>query len=113
MRTVTWFDTSMYMKLQRDYNGRTDVDDIQPSFLFTDGSNKIMITGGKDCEAVKTFDSPDVGEHTVYVKLTLIGETAKKYKIKEGGDEFTIGGTITKAYAELTVSLVKSKWVDW
>ena len=107
-RTEIWRDTSRYQSISRSYDGTTDGSTIKVIFPFTDGSNEIQLEEGKDCEAVKTFDSADAGSRTVTVELKLIGDAATKYKLKEGSEKFTIGGNINKAYPKLTVSLSKT-----
>ena len=92
--------------IARNYDGTTDGSMV--SFFtteFTDGTNTFELTEGKDFNAKKTFDSANVGDHTVTVEITLIGETAKKYKLKAGEEKFEIRGVINKAYPKLTVSL--------
>ena len=108
MRTEIWRDTSRYQSISRNYDGTTDGSTIKVTFPFTDGSKEIQLEEGKDCEAVKTFDSADAGSRTVTVELKLIGDAATKYKLKEGSEKFTIGGNINKAYPKLTVSLSKT-----
>ena len=56
----------------------------------------------------KTFDSAEVGNHTVTVKITLIGEAAAKYKLRDAEESFTIDGTIDPAAQNLTLSLSKT-----
>lgn len=56
---------------------------------------------------MKTFDSADVGDHTVTVEITLTGDAAKQYKLKAGAEKFEIGGTINPAAPDPTVSLSK------
>lgn len=107
-RTEIWRDTSRYQSISRNYDGTTDGSTIKVTFPFTDGSKEIQLEEGKDCEAVKTFDSADAGSRTVTVELKLIGDAATKYKLKEGSEKFTIGGNINKAYPKLTVSLSKT-----
>ena len=107
-RTEIWRDTSRYQSISRSYDGTTDGSTIKVTFPFTDGSNEIQLEEGKDCEAVKTFDSADAGSRTVTVELKLIGDAATKYKLKEDSEKFTIGGNINKAYPKLTVSLSKT-----
>lgn len=107
-RTEIWRDTSRYQSISRNYDGTTDGSTIKVTFPFTDGSKEIQLEEGKDCEAVKTFDSADAGWHTVTVELKLIGEAATKYKLKEDSEQFTIGGYINKAYPHLAVSLSKT-----
>ena len=94
--------------IQRGYDGTTDGGTIPIDLTFTDGTNEIELKEGTDFTAVKTFDSAEVGNHTVTVKITLIGEAAAKYKLKAGEETFTIGGYIDKATPELTVSLSKA-----
>ena len=107
-RTEIWRDTSRYQSISRSYDGTTDGSTIKVTFPFTDGSKEIQLEEGKDCEAVKTFDSADAGSRTVTVDLKLIGDAATKYKLKEGSEKFTIGGNINKAYPHLAVSLSKT-----
>ena len=96
--------------IQRSYDGTTDGGTIPIDLTFTDtdGTNEIELKEGTDFTAVKTFDSAEVGNHTVTVKITLIGEAAAKYKLKAGEEKFEIGGNINKAYPDLTVSLSKA-----
>ena len=107
-RAEIWRDTSRYQSISRSYDGTTDGSTIKVTFPFTDGSKEIQLEEGKDCEAVKTFDSADAGSRTVTVDLKLIGDAATKYKLKEGSEKFTIGGNINKAYPKLTMSLSKT-----
>lgn len=107
-RTEIWRDTSRYQSIRRSYDGTTDGSTIKVTFPFTDGSKEIQLEEGKDCEAVKTFDSADAGDHTVTVEITLIDEAAKQYRLKEGSETFTIGGTINPAAPDPTVSLSKT-----
>lgn len=107
-RAEIWRDTSRYQSISRSYDGTTDGSTIKVTFPFTDGSKEIQLEEGKDCEAVKTFDSADAGSRTVTVELKLIGDAATKYKLKEDSEKFTIGGNINKAYPKLTVSLSKT-----
>ena len=90
----------------RSYDGTTDGSMV--SFgtpQFTDGTNTFELTEGTGFTAKKTFDSADVGNHTVTVEIRLIGNAATKYKLKAGEETFTISGAINKAYPDLTVSL--------
>ena len=92
--------------IARSYDGTADGSMV--SFgtpQFTDGTNTFELTEGTDFTAKKTFDSADAGNHTVTVEITLIGNTATKYKLKSGEEKFEIRGTINKAYPNLTVSL--------
>ena len=92
--------------IARNYDGTTDGSMV--SFFtteFTDGTNTFELTEGKDFNAKKTFDSANVGDHTVTVEITLIGNAATKYKLKSGEEKFEIKGTINKADPDLTVSL--------
>ena len=92
--------------IARSYDGTADGSMV--SFgtpQFTDGTNTFELTEGTDFTAKKTFDSADAGDHTVTVEITLIGNTATKYKLKSGEEKFEIRGTINKAYPNLTVSL--------
>ena len=107
-RAEIWRDTSRYQSISRSYDGTTDGSTIKVTFPFTDGSKEIQLEEGKDCEAVKTFDSADAGSRTVTVDLKLIGDAATKYKLKEGSEKFTIGGNINKAYPKLIMSLSKT-----
>ena len=107
-RTEIWRDTSRYQSISRSYDGTTDGSTIKVTFPFTDGSKEIQLEEGKDCEAVKTFDFADAGDHTVTVEITLIDEAAKQYRLKEGSETFTIGGTINPAAPDPTVSLSKT-----
>ena len=107
-RTEIWRDMSRSQSISRGYDGTTDGSMIKVTYPFTDGSNEILLEEGRDCEAVKTFDSADAGWHTVTVEITLTGEAANKYKLKEGEEKFEIGGNINKAYPDLTVSLSKA-----
>ena len=92
----------------RGYDGTTDGSTIPIDLTFTDGTDTFTHKEGTGFTAKKTFDSADAGDHTVTVEITLIGETAKKYKLKAGEETFTIGGFINKATPELTVSLSKA-----
>ena len=49
-----------------------------------------------------------MGQRSVTVELTLIGEAAEKYKLQEGSDTFTINGTINPVAPDLTLTLSKS-----
>ncbi len=106
-RTEIWC-TSKPTSIQRGYNGTTDGSTIPIDLTFTDGTDTFTLKEGTGFNAKKTFDSADVGNHKVTVEITLIGETAKKYKLKAGEETFTIGGYIDKATPELTVSLSKA-----
>ena len=106
-RTEIWCK-SKPDSIGRSYDGTTDGGTIPIDLTFTDGTNEIELKEGTDFTAVKTFDSAKVGNHTVTVKITLIGEAAAKYKLKAGEGTFTIGGNINKAYPDLTVSLSKT-----
>ena len=92
----------------RSYDGTTDGSTILIDLTFTDGTNSIILKEGTGFTAKKTFDSADAGSRTVTVEIALIGDAATKYKLKAGEETFTIGGTINKAYPELTVSLSKT-----
>ncbi len=92
----------------RSYDGTTDGSTIPINLTFTDGTNEIKFKEGTDFTAVKTFDSPDAGWHTVTVEITLIGDAAKQYKLKAGEEKFEIKGHINKAHPKLTVSLSKT-----
>ena len=95
--------------IQRSYDGTTDGSAPPIDLTFTDGKNTFTLTEGTGFTAKKTFDSADVGNnHTVTVEITLTGETAKKYKLKEGEETFTIGGIIDKATPDWTVSLTQT-----
>lgn len=107
-RAEIWRDTQWTTKISRPYDGTTDGSTVSLSLTFTDGTNEIELKEGTDFTAVKTFDSAEVGNHTVTVKITLIGEAAAKYKLKAGEETFTIGGYIDKAHPDLTVSLSKA-----
>ena len=101
--------TSKPTLIQRSYDGTTDGSTIPIDLTFTDdGTNEIELKERTDFTAVKTFDSAEVGNHTVTVKITLIGEAAAKYKLKAGEEKFEIGGNINKAYPKLNVSLSKT-----
>ena len=104
-RTEIWF-VRKPDSIARNYDGTTDGSMV--SFgtpQFTDGTNTFELTEGKDFNAKKTFDSANVGDHTVTVEITLIGNAATKYKLKSGEEKFEIKGTINKADPDLTVSL--------
>ena len=107
-RTEIWRDTQWTTKISRPYDGTTDGSTVSLSLTFTDGTNEIELKEGTDFTAVKTFDSAEVGNHTVTVKITLIGEAAAKYKLREGEESFTIDGTIDPAAQNLTLSLSKT-----
>ena len=107
-RTEIWRDTQWTTKISRPYDGTTDGSTVSLSLTFTDGTNEIELKEGTDFTAVKTFDSAKVGNHTVTVKITLIGEAAAKYKLREGEESFTIDGTIDPAAQNLTLSLSKT-----
>lgn len=92
----------------RSYDGTTDGSTIPIDLTFTDGTDTFTLKEGTGFTAKKTFDSADAGNHTVTVEITLIGETAKKYKLKAGEETFTIGGFINKAYPKLNVSLSRT-----
>ena len=94
--------------IQRSYDGTTDGSRIPINLTFTDGTNEIKFKEGTDFSAVKAFDSAEVGNHTVTVKITLIGEAAAKYKLREAEESFTIDGTIDPAAQNLTLSLSKT-----
>ena len=106
-QTEIWC-TSKPDSIGRSYDGTTDGGRIPINLTFTDGKNEIEFKEGTDFSAVKTFDSADVGWHTVTVEITLIGEAAAKYKLKAGEEKFEIGGNINKAYPDLTVSLSRA-----
>ena len=105
-RTEIWC-VSRPDSIGRSYDGTTDGSTIPINLTFTDGTNSYTLTEKTDFTATKTFDSADAGDHTVTVEIKLIDEAAKKYKLKEGEETFTIRGTINKAYPDLTVSLSK------
>ena len=107
-QTEIWRDTQWTTKISRPYDGTTDGSTVSLSLTFTDGTNEIELKEGTDFTAVKTFDSAEVGNHTVTVKITLIGEAAAKYKLREGEESFTIDGTIDPAAQNLTLSLSKT-----
>lgn len=106
-RTEIWC-VSKPDSIGRSYDGTTDGGTIPIDLTFTDGTNEIKLKEGTGFTAKKTFDSADAGWHTVTVEIALIGEAAVKYKLKAGGETFTIGGDINKAYPDLTVSLSKT-----
>lgn len=107
-RTEIWRDTQWTTKISRPYDGTTDGSTVSLSLTFTDGTNEIELKEGPDFNATKTFDSANVGDHTVTVEIELIGETAKKYKLREAEESFTIDGTIDPAAQNLTLSLSKT-----
>lgn len=107
-RTEIWRDTQWTTKISRPYDGTMDGSTVPLSLTFTDGTNEIELKERTDFTAVKTFDSADAGSRTVTVEIKLIDEAAKKYKLKEGEETFTIGGFINKAHPDLTVSLSKT-----
>lgn len=107
-RTVIWRDTQWTTKISRPYDGTTDGSTVPLSLTFTDGTNEIRLKEGTDFTAVKTFDSAEVGDHTVTVEITLSGEAAAKYKLREAEERFTIDGTIDPAAQNLTLSLSKT-----
>lgn len=102
--------TNKPSSISRAYNGTTDGSTNSfYSLPFTDvENNEYTLYEGTDFTAEKTFDSADAGAHTVTVKLTLIGEAANKYKLRDGEEEFTISGTINKAVPHPTVSISKA-----
>lgn len=107
-RTEIWC-VSRPDSIGRSYDGTTDGSTIPFGTLgFTDGENSYTLTEGTDFTAKRTFDSADAGDRTVTVELELIGDAATRYKLKAGEETFTIGGTINKAYPDLTVSLSKT-----
>lgn len=106
-RTEIWC-VSKPDSIGRSYDGTTDGGTIPIDLTFTDGTNEIKLKEGTGFTAKKTFDSADAGWHTVTVELELIGDAATKYKLKAGGETFTIEGTINRAYPNLTVSLSKT-----
>ena len=106
-RTEIWC-VSKPDSIGRNYDGTTDGSTIPIDLTFTDGTDTFTLKEGTGFTAKKTFDSADAGNHTVTVEITLIGETAKKYKLKAGEETFTIGGFINKAYPKLNVSLSRT-----
>ena len=106
-RTEIWRDTQWTTKISRPYDGTTDGSTVSLSLTFTDGTNEIELKEGTDFNATKTFDSADAGDHKVTVEITLIDEAAKKYKLREAEESFTIDGTIDPAAQNLTLSLSK------
>ena len=106
-QTEIWC-TSKPDSIGRGYDGTTDGSTIPIDLTFTDGTDTFTLKEGTGFTAKKTFDSADAGNHTVTVEITLIGETAKKYKLKAGEETFTIGGFINKAYPKLNVSLSRT-----
>ena len=94
--------------IQRSYDGTTDGSAPPIDLKFTDGKNTFTLTEGTGFTAKKTFDSPDVGNHTVTVEITLIGEAEKQYKLQEGEEKFEIRGIIDKATPDWTVSLTQT-----
>ena len=106
-RTEIWC-VSKPDSIGRSYDGTTDGSTIPIDLTFTDGTATFTLKEGTGFTAKKTFDSADAGNHTVTVEITLIGETAKKYKLKAGEETFTIGGFINKAYPKLNVSLSRT-----
>ena len=106
-RTEIWC-VSRPDSIGRSYDGTTDGSTIPINLTFTDGTNSYTLTEKTDFTATKTFDSADTGDHTVTVEIKLIDEAAKKYKLKEGEETFTIGGRIDKATPELNVSLSRT-----
>ena len=107
-RTEIWRDTQWTTKISRPYDGTTDGSTVSLSLTFTDGTNEIELKEGTDFNATKTFDSADAGDHKVTVEITLIDEAAKKYKLREAEESFTIDGTIDPAAQNLTLSLSKT-----
>ena len=107
-RAEIWRDTQWTTKISRPYDGTTDGSTVSLSLTFTDGTNEMNLREGTDFNAVKTFDSAEVGDHTVTVEITLIGEAAAKYKLREAEESFTIDGTIDPAAQNLTLSLSKT-----
>lgn len=106
-RTEIWRDTTLWTGISRPYDGTTDGSTIPITLTFTDGANSFELKEGTGFTAVKTFDSADVGDHTVTVEITLTGDAAKQYKLKAGAEKFEIGGTINPAAPDPTVSLSK------
>lgn len=81
-RTEIWC-VSKPDSIGRGYDGTTDGSTILLGTLgFTDGTTSYTLTEGTDFTATKTFDSADVGDHTVTVVITLIGDAASKYTSK-------------------------------
>ena len=107
-RTEIWRDTQWTTKISRPYDGTTDGSTVSLSLTFTDGTNEIELKEGTDFNATKTFDSADAGDHKVTVEITLIAEAAKKYKLREADESFTIDGMIDPAAQNLTLSLSKT-----
>ena len=102
-RTEIWC-VSKPDSIGRGYDGTTSGNTILLGTLgFTDGTTAYTLTEGTDFTATKTFDSADVGDHTVTVVITLIGDAASKYTLKE--NTFTINGTIRAVAPDLTVTL--------
>lgn len=106
-QTEIWRDTTLWTGISRPYDGTTDGSTIPITLTFTDGANSFELKEGTGFTAVKTFDSADVGDHTVTVEITLTGDAAKQYKLKAGAEKFEIGGTINPAAPDPTVSLSK------
>ena len=106
-RTEIWRDTTLWTGISRPYDGTTDGSTIPITLTFTDGANSFELKEGTGFTAVKTFESADVGDHTVTVEITLTGDAAKQYKLKAGAEKFEIGGTINPAAPDPTVSLSK------
>ena len=106
-RAEIWRDTTLWTGISRPYDGTTDGSTIPITLTFTDGANSFELKEGTGFTAVKTFDSADVGDHTVTVEITLTGDAAKQYKLKAGAEKFEIGGTINPAAPDPTVSLSK------
>ena len=106
-RTEIWRDTTLRTGISRPYDGTTDGSRVKLLLKFTDGENTFDLMEGEDFTAVKTFDSADVGDHTVTVEIKLIGDAAKQYRLKEDSETFTIDGTINPAAPDPTVSLSK------
>ena len=106
-RTVIWC-TRKPSSIQRGYDGTTDGSTISIDLTFTDGTDTFTLTEGTGFTATKTFDSPNVGNHTVTVEITLTGETAMQYKLGAGEETFTIDGIIDKATPDWTVSLTQT-----
>lgn len=107
-QTEIWRDTTLWTGISRPYDGTTDGSTIPITLTFTDGANSFELKEGTGFTAVKTFDSADVGDHTVTVEITLTGDAAKQYKLKAGAEKFEIGGTINPAAQNLTLSLSKT-----
>lgn len=105
MKTEIWCKKTPD-SIGRGYDGTADSGTIKITLTFTvSANNTYVFTEGTEFEATKKFDSADVGDHTVTVVITLIGDAASKYTLKEGTDRFTINGTIRAVAPDLTVTL--------